>query len=145
MMRGRNILPSSTKLAGDIARRGIEYISKTERRSKPRDLARVFFGTQIPYGPLPIGALPVAFGLGWVTACTAIQAGTLLVGSLAVAAMALFGPLLGTNGTVFRGASLSPSGRYVGSFIAQTIDFGRKLRFELSQYRAGRRHLLSRA
>ena len=50
---------------GRIERRGIDQVPDAERRAIPRDLAWVFFGTQLAYGSLVVGALPVVFGLGW--------------------------------------------------------------------------------
>ena len=86
-------------------------------------MAWVFFGTQITYGSLLLGAVPVILGLGWWQGFTAIVVGTLL-GSLAVAGMALLGPRTGTDGTVSSGAFFGIRGRYVGSFITQVIDLG---------------------
>ncbi|MDR3505192.1 MAG: cytosine permease [Acidocella sp.] len=108
---------------GHIETRGIEFIPEAERHSKPREMGFVFFGTQITYGSLAIGALPVIFGLDWLGTLTAIIAGT-LIGSLAVALMALMGPKAGTNSTVTSAAFFGIRGRYVGSFITQIIDLG---------------------
>jgi purine-cytosine permease-like protein len=118
-----SIYPPASDLAGHIERRGIEQIPDDERHAKSKDLAWVFFGSQINYGSLVIGALPVAFGLDWKGALTADLVGT-LIGALAVAAMALIGPLTGTNSTVASSAFFGQRGRYVGSFITQTIDLG---------------------
>jgi purine-cytosine permease-like protein len=108
---------------GRIETRGIDFIPEAERHAKPRDLAWVFFGTQITYGSIVVGALPVGFGLNWWQSFAAIVVGTVL-GSLAVAGMALLGPRTGTNGTVSSGAVFGIRGRYVGSFITQVIDLG---------------------
>ena len=75
------------------------------------------------YGSVAIGALPVAFGLGWFSSFLAILVGT-LIGSLFVALMALMGPKSGTNGTVTSSAFFGLRGRYIGSFITQIIDLG---------------------
>jgi purine-cytosine permease-like protein len=108
---------------GHIEKRGIEFIPEIERHSKPRDLGFVFFGTQMTYGSIVIGALPVAFGLDWLASLTAIIVGTIL-GAGAVAAMSVMGPKAGTNGTVTSSAFFGIRGRYVGSFITQVIDLG---------------------
>jgi purine-cytosine permease-like protein len=108
---------------GKVETRGVDFIPEKERHSKPQELAWVFFGAQITYGSLLIGALPVAFGLNWLQALTAIVVGTVL-GSLALGAMAWLGPRTGTNGTVSSSAFFGIRGRYVGSFISQTIDLG---------------------
>lgn len=108
---------------GHIERRGIEFIPDAERHSSPREMGYVFFGTQMTYGSIVIGALPVAFGLGWLGAFTSILVGT-IIGSLLVAGMAVMGPRAGTNSTVTSGAFFGIRGRYVGSFITQVIDLG---------------------
>lgn len=108
---------------GRIEKRGIEFIPEGERRSRPRDLGLVFFGTQITYGSIVVGALPVTFGLDWLGALTAIIVGN-VIGSLAVGAMSVMGPQAGTNSTVTSSAFFGIRGRYVGSFITQVIDLG---------------------
>ena len=108
---------------GIIEQRGIEFIPESERNSHPREMGFVFFGTQMTYGSVVIGALPVAFGLNWLGSLTSIIAGTLL-GSVLVALMAVMGPKAGTNSTVTSGAFFGIRGRYVGSFITQLIDLG---------------------
>ncbi len=115
--------PPAVDVVGRIETRGIDFIPEVERHSRPVELAWVFFGTQITYGSLVVGALPVAFGLGWWDAFTAIVVGTVL-GSLAVGAMAMLGPRTGTNGTVSSAAFFGIRGRYVGSFVTQAIDLG---------------------
>ena len=108
---------------GRIETRGIEFIPEPERRSRPRDLGFVFFGTQMTYGSLLVGALPIAFGLDWLGSLTAIVVGTIL-GSAAVGAMAVMAPKAGTTSTVISSAFFGIRGRYVGSFITQVIDLG---------------------
>ena len=113
----------SIDAVGRIEKRGIEFIPEVERRSKPRELGFVFFGTQMTYGSIVVGALPVAFGLDWLGSLTAIIVGTIL-GSSAVAAMSVMGPKAGTNTTVTSSAFFGIRGRYIGSFITQVIDLG---------------------
>ena len=108
---------------GRIETRGIDFIPEAERHSHPRELGWVFFGTQITYGSVLLGALPVAFGLKWWHSFTSIVVGTIL-GSLAVAGMSIIGARTGTNSTVSSGAFFGIRGRYVGSFITQVIDLG---------------------
>jgi len=108
---------------GRIETRGIEFIPEAERRSRPRDLGFVFFGTQMTYGSILVGALPIAFGLDWLGSLTAIIVGSLL-GSAAVGALAVMAPKAGTTSTVISSAFFGIRGRYVGSFITQVIDLG---------------------
>jgi len=118
-----NVDVAGADAVGHIEKRGIEFIPDAERHSKPREMGFVFFGTQMTYGSIVIGALPVAFGLGWLGAFTSILIG-MVIGSLLVAGMAVMGPRAGTNSTVTSGAFFGIRGRYVGSFITQVIDLG---------------------
>lgn len=115
--------PQAIDVVGRIETRGIDFIPEGERHSRPRELGWVFFGTQMVYGSLVVGALPVAFGLNWWQSFTAIVVGTVL-GSLAVGGMAMLGPRTGTNSTVSSAAFFGIRGRYVGSFVTQIIDLG---------------------
>ena len=110
-------------LWGRVERRGIGFIPEAERHSSPRTMGFVFFGTQMTYGSVAIGALPVAFGLGWLSSFMAILIGT-VIGAVFVALMAFMGPKTGTNGTVTSVAFFGLRGRYIGSFITQIIDLG---------------------
>lgn len=123
MVGTRESAEEAADAVGWIERRGIGFIPESARHARPRDMGFVFFGTQMTYGSVVIGALPVAFGLGWRGALTSILAGT-VIGALLVAAMAVMGPRAGTNGTVTSGAFFGIRGRYVGSFITQVIDLG---------------------
>jgi purine-cytosine permease-like protein len=110
----------------DIARletRGIDYIPALERNSRPANLAWTYFGAQFGYAVYVLGGLLPVFGLGWWPSFSAIVAGT-LIGSLAVAAIALIGPRTGTNSTVSSVASFGVRGRYLGSIIAQFDNLG---------------------
>ena len=103
--------------------RGIDYIPAVERNSRPANLAWTYFGAQFGYALYVLGGLLPVFGLGWWPSFWAIIAGT-LVGSLAVAAIALIGPRTGTNSTVSSVASFGVRGRYLGSIIAQFDNLG---------------------
>lgn len=109
--------------AGRVETRGIDFIPESERRSRPRDLAWVFFGGQLCYGAILVGSLPVAWGLSWWGAFSSILVGSLL-GSLGFAALAVIGPKAGTNATVTSSAFFGVRGRYVGSLITQVITLG---------------------
>jgi len=109
--------------AGRVETRGVDFIPENERRSRPRDLAWVFFGGQLCYGSILVGSLPVAWGLSWWSAFTSILVGSLL-GSLGFAVLAVIGPKAGTNATVTSCAFFGIRGRYVGSLITQVITLG---------------------
>jgi purine-cytosine permease-like protein len=109
--------------AGRVETRGVDFIPESERRSRPRDLAWVFFGGQLCYGSILVGSLPVAWGLSWWGAFSSILVGSLL-GSLGFAVLAVMGPKAGTNATVTSCAFFGIRGRYVGSLIIQVITLG---------------------
>lgn len=108
---------------GKIETRGIDYIPEDERHSTPANLASVWIGAQLTFGVIVIGWLPVAFGLGWWSAFSAITVG-LLVGSVPFAFFSLIGPRTGTNSAVSSGAHFGLIGRLVGSFMALFIALG---------------------
>jgi purine-cytosine permease-like protein len=103
--------------------RGIAFIPDARRASSPFSVGMVFFGTQLTYGTLVVGALPVAFGLGFWASLSTILLGTLL-GTIVFAAMVPIGSRTGTNGTVSSGAFFGIRGRYIGSLITQIVDIG---------------------
>ncbi|HUA24883.1 MAG TPA: cytosine permease [Steroidobacteraceae bacterium] len=117
-----SLAPSADRV-GHVEARGIEFVPEQDRHGKPFDLAAVFFGAQLTYGSIIIGALPIAFGLNVAQSLSAILLGT-LVGALCVAAMALLGPRSGTNSVVASGAFFGIRGRHVGSTITEVIDLG---------------------
>jgi purine-cytosine permease-like protein len=111
------------KTVGRIETRGIDYIPEHERHSTPMNLFWVWVGTQMSFGIIVVGWLPVAFGLGWWSSVTAITVG-LAVGSLLYAPFSLLGPRTGTNSAVSSGAHFGVVGRMVGSLQAMFIALG---------------------
>jgi purine-cytosine permease-like protein len=89
---------------GGIETRGIDMIPEVERRSKPAELLRVFFGPQFGFGNMLFGALAIAFGLSWWAAFWAITVGS-IVGSLFFLAITPISPKTGTNSQVSSGAA----------------------------------------
>ena len=101
---------------GHIETRGVDYIPAAERHSRPRELATVFFGTQLCFGIIVLGFLPVSFGLGWWGSVTSTLVG-LAVGSALFAPLALLSTRTGTNSAVSSGAHFGVVGRIVGSLV----------------------------
>jgi purine-cytosine permease-like protein len=101
---------------GRIETRGVDYIPEAERHSRPRELTTVFFGTQLCFGIIVLGFLPVSFGLGWWGSVTSTLTG-LAVGSLMFAPLALLSTRTGTNSAVSSGAHFGVVGRIVGSLV----------------------------
>src|ERR1700712_4678540 len=95
---------------GRIESRGIDTIPDVERTSKPSSLFAVFFGPQFGLGNMLFGALPIAFGLGWWSAVTAIVVGV-TIGSLVFLTISPLSPLTGTNTQVSSGIAFGVRGR----------------------------------
>jgi purine-cytosine permease-like protein len=108
---------------GSIETRGIDRIPDIERKSKPSELLSLFFGPQFGYGNMLFGALPIAFGLGWWAAASAITVGA-LVGSLIFLSVTPASPKTGTNTQVTSGGAFGVRGRLVGSGITWFIAMG---------------------
>lgn len=108
---------------GKLETRGVDYIPASERNSRPANLAWTYFGGQFGYAVFVLGGLLPVFGLAWWPSFSAIITGT-LIGSLAVASIALIGPRTGTNSTVSSVGSFGLRGRYIGSIIAQFDNLG---------------------
>lgn len=108
---------------GAIETRGIEEIPDAERHSSPWNLFWIFIGAELTYGVIVTGWLPIAFGLGWWSAVTAITAG-MIVGTLVFVPITLLGPSTGTNGAVSSGAFFGVVGRLIGSGLALFIATG---------------------
>lgn len=101
---------------GQIETRGVDYIPEAERHSRPRELTTVFFGTQLCFGIIVLGFLPVSFGLGWWGSVTSTLVG-LAIGSAFFAPLALLSTRTGTNSAVSSGAHFGVVGRIVGSLV----------------------------
>ncbi|MGZ4506330.1 MAG: purine-cytosine permease family protein [Blastococcus sp.] len=108
---------------GRIETRGVDFVPPEDRHSKPRDVAAVWFGANMCFGTIVLGALPILFGLGWWAAFWAITIGTLL-GTVFFGPMGLLGPRTGTNSAVSSGALFGVVGRLVGSCVVLFIAIG---------------------
>jgi purine-cytosine permease-like protein len=108
--------PGGIDEVGRIETRGVDYIPDTDRHSRPRDLTTVFFGTQLCFGIIVLGFLPVAFGLGWWGSVTSTLVG-LALGSVMFGRLALLSTRTGTNSAVSSGAHFGVVGRIIGSVI----------------------------
>lgn len=108
--------PPASDEVGHIETRGVDYIPEVERHSRPRELTSVFFGTQLCFGIIVLGFIPVSFGLGWWGSITSTLIG-LAVGSAMFAPLALLSTRTGTNSAVSSGAHFGVVGRIVGSIV----------------------------
>src|SRR4051794_36389672 len=103
--------------ATEVEQHGIDTIPAEHRHSRPLDLFRIQFGGANTFATVILGTIPVALGLSLGQAVAATVVGV-LVGSLFLMPMGLFGPLTGTNNAVSSGAHFGVRGRVVGSFLS---------------------------
>ncbi len=100
-----------------VEQHGIDTIPDSDRTSKWTDLLRIQFGGANTFATVLLGTFPVALGLSFWQAAAATVAGV-LVGTLFLMTMGLFGPKTGTNNAVSSGAFFGVRGRIVGSFLS---------------------------
>jgi purine-cytosine permease-like protein len=101
----------------EVEQHGIDTIPAAHRHSRPLDLFRIQFGGANTFATVILGTFPVLLGLSLWEAVAATVLGV-LVGSVFLAPMGLFGPLTGTNNAVASGAHFGVRGRIVGSFLS---------------------------
>lgn len=106
-----------------IEQNGVDTIPEAERTSRPRDVVGILWGGNLAFSVAVFGWLAVLYGLSWWAAVSAIVAGT-LVGSLAVAPLALLGYRSGTNNSVSSGAYFGVQGRLIASGIGLMLCLG---------------------
>ncbi|TPW74062.1 purine-cytosine permease family protein [Schumannella soli] len=109
----RNAAPKVT----EVEIHGIDTIPDADRTSGWTDLLRIQFGGANTFATILLGTFPIVLGLSFWQAVLATVAGV-LVGTLFLAPMGLFGPRTGTNNAVSSGAILGVRGRIVGSFLS---------------------------
>ncbi|QZY51343.1 purine-cytosine permease family protein [Leucobacter tenebrionis] len=96
---------------------GINPIPAEERWARPRDVFGLIFGGANSISTAVLGTFAVVFGLTFWDGVIAIVLGVLL-GSLILAPMVLFGPRNGTNNAVSSSAHFGAHGRLIGSLLA---------------------------
>ena len=102
----------------EIEKSGIETIPEDKRSGKPIDMFGMTFGGANSFSTMVLGAFPVlVFGLSFQHALLAMIIG-LVIGSLILMPMSLFGPVTGTNNAVSSGAHFGIVARLIGSFLA---------------------------
>jgi len=108
-----NAKPKITEIEGF----GIDTIPDKDRTSTPWDLFRIQFGGANTFATVLLGTFPIAFGLSFWQGVGAVILGV-LVGTLFLMPMGIFGPRTGTNNAVSSGAHLGVRGRIAGSFLS---------------------------
>ena len=108
---------------GAIEKYGVDTIPEAERTAGPRDLISILWGGNLSLSVTVFGWLVILYGLSWWASVAAIVAGT-LVGSLAVAPLALLGMRSATNNSVTSGAYFGVRGRLIASVIGLLLCLG---------------------
>jgi purine-cytosine permease-like protein len=101
----------------EVEAHGIDTIPDADRTSSWLDLLRIQFGGANTFATVLLGTFPILLGLSFWDAVLATIAGV-LVGTLFLMPMGLFGPKTGTNNAVSSGAFFGVRGRVVGSFLS---------------------------
>lgn len=99
---------------------GVERIPDNQRSASPFDLFKMIFGGANTFATCMLGAFPVIFGLSFWAGAASITLGVVL-GSIILSPVSLFGPINGTNNAVSSGAHFGVHGRIVGSFLALLV------------------------
>ncbi|GCD93082.1 purine-cytosine permease family protein [Embleya hyalina] len=105
-----------------VESRGIDTVPDDERWSRPKDVFSVVFGGANSISTALLGSFPVLLGLSFADGLVAVCAGVLL-GSLVLAPMVLFGRQTGTNNAVASSAHFGVHGRIIGSFLSLLTAF----------------------
>lgn len=116
-------LLSNSNDAANVEHHGVDIIPASERGSRPRDIFYVFLGSQMCFGIIVIGALPIIFGLSFWASLAAITVG-LALGSLLFGLLAMFGARTGTNGPVASGAHFGVKGKSIGTVLGVLVTLG---------------------
>src|SRR5208337_1380911 len=96
---------------------GVDSIPDVDRDASILDFVRLCWGGANSIATAVLGAFPIMFGLSFWQATAAAVLG-LIVGSLVLAPMSIFGPINGTNNAVSSSAHFGVVGRIVGSFLS---------------------------
>ncbi|MBC7517638.1 MAG: cytosine permease [Microbacteriaceae bacterium] len=101
----------------DIEVHGVDTIPDADRTSNWFDLLRIQFGGANTFATVLLGTFPIVLGLSFWQAVLATVSGVLL-GTVFLMPMGLFGPKTGTNNAVSSAAFFGVRGRIVGSFLS---------------------------
>jgi len=124
-MTNASIDPAQAALQdlGQVEQHGVDIIPQSERRSRPRDVFFVFLGSQMCFGIIVIGGLPIIFGLSFWASLASITFG-LVVGSALFGPLGVLGARSGTSGPVASGAHFGVNGRLIGTVMTILIGLG---------------------
>lgn len=111
---------SRPDVAGKIEQHGVNFIPEKHRHSRPSNVFWIMFGSCVTFPLIVLGWIPIALGLSFWQAMSAVFAGA-VVGALFLAPMSLLSPKTGTNNPIGSSAHFGILGRIVGSALAILI------------------------
>lgn len=114
---GTTVILNARPKATEVETHGIDTIPAEDRTSTWVDLLRIQFGGANTFATVLLGTFPIVLGLSFWQAVLAVVLGV-LVGTVFLMPMGLFGPRTGTNNAVSSGAFFGVRGRVVGSFLS---------------------------
>lgn len=117
------VTPQTSESATKVEALGIDTIPEEARTGKPSDLISILIGANLALTLIVIGWFPVAFGLSWWGAASALMVGV-IAAAVVLAPAALFGPRTGTNNAVSSGSLFGVGGRLIGTILALVSALG---------------------
>ncbi len=114
---------SNSPSATLIEQRGVETVPEAERTSTPRDVLSILIGSNLAFGVVVFGWLPVSFGLSFWASTTSLVLGTAL-GIALTAPLALISLRSATNLSTSSGAHFGVRGRLIGSVVGLLLSLG---------------------
>ncbi|MFJ2579363.1 purine-cytosine permease family protein [Kitasatospora aureofaciens] len=106
-----------------IEQYGVDTIPDAERTSTPRDVASILIGSNLAFGVVVFGWLPVSFGLSFWSSLSALVIGT-VAGIVLTAPLALVSLRTATNLSTSSGAFFGVRGRLIGSVVGLLLSLG---------------------
>ncbi|MGH3564844.1 MAG: purine-cytosine permease family protein [Pseudonocardia sp.] len=115
--------PTAADRAGRVEHRGIDMVPPGQRQSSPQEFLWIWHSTQFSLGTVVLGALPIAFGLGWWATVSAVLFG-LLLGTAVFAPLVRIGKRTGANDPISSGAHFGIRGRILANLITVLVALG---------------------
>ncbi|GGV31423.1 transporter [Kitasatospora herbaricolor] len=106
-----------------IEQHGVDTIPEAERTSSPRDVLSILVGSNLAFGVVVFGWLPVSFGLSFWASVSSVVLGTVL-GIALTAPLALVSLRTATNLSTSSGAHFGVRGRLIGSVVGLLLSLG---------------------
>ncbi|GAA4841012.1 purine-cytosine permease family protein [Kitasatospora terrestris] len=106
-----------------VEQHGVDTIPEAERTSSPRDVLSILVGSNLAFGVVVFGWLPVSFGLSFWAAAGSVLIGTVL-GIALTAPLALVSLRTATNLSTSSGAFFGVRGRLIGSVVGLLLSLG---------------------